>query len=911
MMSKPFGIIVAFALLQGEAAEISPSIDQTVELRRIAEYWNEKDYRSARLHIQDFLIRYPSHSQADHLHAMLGDLHFLKNQYKEAISNYEAIQSKEVKRECQFRYLHSLYCQKEYQSFLALAPLALKDPHRTGEEIDALRLNFGEASYQLGLSLEGKEQKDLLQQALSSYQQLMQTKYGDSTLLHQAHIYTLLENYPKAASLYLLLAQNQKEKKEIYLFQAGSLQKHFDKKGAISMFKHLCELQGETAGKAAFNHLILTFEEKSYRDFILSHDKLSHHLPKELFPIIQYYLGRALFAEKDYPHAVNALTAALASDKIDRSQRKSALLGIAASAKELNRFSLFENALEQMQKEFVNDKELIHLFQIHIEWAKEEQLFAKARESISYLLNNTHDFTLKESLLYDQMLLFSKEKNWEESALIAQELLHIYQKGHRQADLLRHLIRCRFEDQIAASSETEKIKKELFLESLLIGVAHSKNLEIQEREKLLFTLGKTQFELSQFSHAIHTLNQCLVDFPNNAFLADAHLLIALCYQKGMEDHAQFAAHAEQAILFHSDQTPGLHLSLYNTYLTLATLAAEEDKPGLVEKAAYHLFCALDHVKQDQNRHWLANYYYQKYKQDKKYLEKATSALEQLFSKEEIRRFSIGKEEDVEGNLPLSIDGKSMELEIEAVRLAELYGESQEQSIKKLLILKALHKTQLASPSLGWKHQRMVLFEMGKAYAKRNQYQEAIALFDDLISNAPHAPSYYAIAAQLEKIKLQFEKLKIEEKREESTEIRQILDTLKQIQIQRSLCAEPLYLEAALTYIDIKVASTPTREQSLHKQHLLTQMKANFSSLEDPLVQQYLSVKSEFPQKMELFKQYMDFIDAEVQLLEGLKTTDKGSLHHVWSVLNRLESQSTEETLILRISKSKESLEKVL
>ena len=70
-------------------------------------------------------------------------------------------------------------------------------------------------------------------------------------------------------------------------------------------------------------------------------------------------------------------------------------------------------------------------------------------------------------------------------------------------------------------------------------------------------------------------------------------------------------------------------------------------------------------------------------------------------------------------------------------------------------------------------------------------------------------------------------------------------------------SEPCHLEAALSYIDITAA------QNLNQRvELLDQLKFNFSCMDDPLVQQYLSTQAEFPEKYQLYQAYMEFIAAD-------------------------------------------------
>jgi hypothetical protein len=97
---------------------------------------------------------------------------------------------------------------------------------------------------------------------------------------------------------------------------------------------------------------------------------------------------------------------------------------------------------------------------------------------------------------------------------------------------------------------------------------------------------------------------------------------------------------------------------------------------------------------------------------------------------------------------------------------------------------------------------------------------------------------------------------------------QILSTLKDLQIQKKLPSEPLHLEAALEYADIRtqLASPEARHESAI--FFLNRLKDDFSSKDDQIAKEYHEARLRFPDKDFLYQNYMKCIEAEIFRLEA-------------------------------------------
>jgi tetratricopeptide (TPR) repeat protein len=210
----------------------------------------------------------------------------------------------------------------------------------------------------------------------------------------------------------------------------------------------------------------------------------------------------------------------------------------------------------------------------------------------------------------------------------------------------------------------------------------------------------------------------------------------------------------------------------------------------------------------------------------------------------------------------------------------------------------------------------VLFELAISYQEQKRYEEAIKVYDTLIDSSKHVSSYYGSAALLEKARLQFSLLSSQERQEGSTDVIAICDALKEVQIRKKLLSEPLHLEAALEYIEVKacISSNPLER----KLELLLQIRDDFSLAEDPSVQHYLSTQDLFPDKMHLYQDYLSFIDLEIISIKAqlARKNQRKNIYqklkkHALARLDELEAKGLHDSLQMRVQLSKEALQDIL
>ncbi|MBS0653911.1 MAG: tetratricopeptide repeat protein [Verrucomicrobia bacterium] len=843
------------------SAEKENPVEESLSLRRIAEYWKEGEFATVKTQIKSFLEEHPQSAYADSLYAMLGDIYFKEKNYAEALNAYELISQEPFLQKTQFNHLYCLYDQGLYHDVVTCAEAYLKDPKGSKAQENTARFQMADSLFRLGKATDHPSAKeDLYNQALAHFKVLAQTDYAEQTIYPLAIIYSYLKENVRAAALFEKLAAKHPEQKEAFLFQAASLLLAVDKNAAIETYGKIYPLNGPHAGEAAFNQIQLLFEQKRYRDLLLTQETALKHIPMEQLNILRYYIGKSLVSLKDYQHAVPHLVQFVDSKSDDPHLVKNAYLSLVVCAKETHDMPLFDRSLKSLRTCFPNEKETAQALLLHVQICKDKQEFQRAQQDLLILASEFPGYSDREAVLYDYALLFSQSHQWNEGIKAFKEFLSAYPSSSKKPSAYRHMIMAQLEEAKSASPETAKVKKEKIIETLVITLGEKNIFSPLEKKQMRFLLGKTMYEIGQYKDAIVEMEDFVRDFPSDPSCGKAHLIMAHCYTKDGLDPRLFVLHAEKALALDKDTPKTLHLQLYNAYLLLAEQEHPDKKPLLIDQAADHLFFSLEQGVKNENRVWLANYYFNRYEHSSSenqsfYLARAIAVLENV----------LGFHGN---NFHLAVSPGKLEVEAEAIKLSQLYTDAQRLS-DAIALLSELNREYEANPDFSWNYRRLALFELGQNYEQIGDVHEAIQTYDSLIATASHVHSYFGIAARLQKTQLEYTLLSSKQKQENNKDLQSIFDSLKDLEIQRRLVTEPWHLEAALTYIDFKTAAVPEREKKDVQLQLVSRMHANFSSPDDRGVQNYLLAAEQFPEQFSIYQQYMKFLDAEELRLHAL------------------------------------------
>lgn len=863
------------------------SPQEALQLRRIAEFWKEGDYSAAKIQILDLLSKKPDTSAREQLYTMLGDLYFFENQYEEAAAAYSKVTDKDLQKKSQLNYLRSLFSLSRYPDVIKECARELNE---AGGDRFELHYLLAESLWRQGMQTKDETKKlRILEKAKQEYKSLEKSSFKEASLLPLAYIHRELKENAEAAALFAGLSQKYPEKKEDLLFQAASLQVQVNKEEACKTFASVYKLGGKKAKAAAYNHLLLLFQMEKYAELLSAQEEARKYLSQDKLALVQFYIGKSHFALKNYKLAAVPLQLFIADKAASASELKSALLCLIRCASETKDLNLMANSVQKMGQLFAEDSDYAKALVLHAQTSEEMGDLAAAQEQLQRVLVAFPDYQEKEAISYEQARLYVKAEKWQQGRESFTHFVRNFSSNSQTASAWHQLVHAALMERKNAKEEEMQAKCDMLISVLKDALAQDNVWKTDEKESHTFLLGKTLYAQGKWEESAKTLDGFLQTFTTSNLAAEAHLLVALALHRTGSQGMNFLGHAEKALAMnpHLENRSVLRLMLYNAYLKEANHKnADKD---LIEKAAGHLYeCAMQsdvEVKRD-NLLWLANYYYGRAKGDKSSMYSTRAA--QLF-------------ERILKDLK-AISADSLYLEGEALKYAELLTlmEKQEGAIALLNDLKAVYD---AHPDFSWKYQRRTLLELGRAYAKANDYEKAVSAYDYLINTSSHTLSSAADAALLERARLEYAQLKNEEKSDGSPRLTSILAALKDLQIKRRLSSEPIHLEAALDYALIKSELMPQEKRLEKLLALLKNIKEEFLSEEDPDAQEYQACRLRQSEKDHLFQTYMKFIDSVILQTQAALTENEEEAKEMKlkadALLDELKNSTSDLTPYLR------------
>lgn len=846
--------------------EKKPSAQEALLIKRIAEYWKEGEFATAKKQIVEFLQKYDQSSSKDHLLAMLGDLYYRENNFAQAANVYDQITNKEFRGKTCPNLVQSLFELKNYPAVVKFSSAYLKDEGE--KENTHVRFLCAEALFrQIPEMSDPAQKQDLSKKAKALYRSLAKTKYEDFSLLPLAEVHRILGEYREAASLYVLLAGKNPEKREELLFRAANIQLKFDKFDAANTYASISRLKEKRAPIAAYNHLLLLFETGHHAELLNSQAEMVPLLSPEHVSPIKFCIASSYYFTENWKEAAVYFEQAL-QDQKNPSQYKNVLLSLVNCAQKMRDIPLLSRTLEKLGSSLREDPAFPQTLLIHAQLCMEAQEFKLAQNSLQELMHKCPGHKIDAGTMYDYGFLLYRDKNWAEAKKTFSSFLQTFSTDAHVPQAWRFLVNCSMQEMKNAPAETFPEKRMTMVQDLRNALSQKEVFTPDEARDYRMALIKMLFESERYNDASAELGEYFRDYDNHPSLADAHLLMAACYEKLSKEHQSYIFHVEKALSLNAETSikKNLHLKLYNAYLSLV-ISYDEGKELFLDQAAEHLYQAFFPEGKDvktENGQWLASYYYSRAKKDtvdSLAVDRSVIIFEKLLS-------------------PLQPS-----LEVNCLQLAELYS-MQGQPSKKAALLESLVNLQKKSPELTWKFQRQSLFELAKTYEILSENEKALNTYSFIIESSTKASSFISYASLLQRARLQYSLLPDEKKNADNPQLLEILNDLKDLQIRKRLASEPTHIEAALEYAAIQSSMEPADLQSEKMLFLLKRIKEDFSS------QDYQESKIRYPEKELLCQTYLQFIDAEIMRLEALKTEgekDTGSKEMQQKAISQLES----------------------
>jgi tetratricopeptide (TPR) repeat protein len=805
----------------------------------------------------------------DHLNAMLGDLYFQERNYRQALATYDLIGNPEIREKTTFNRLQAHFETRDFVPVIEGAERFLKGQKGHDGEMK-VRYLLAEACFRQALKSDEMEQKVFyLKMAKPHYKILTQTKYSDRALFPLAEIHRLLREDDRAAALYLSLASKYPEHKERFLFQAGILQIKENKSAALDTFKRVHEMGGKRSKLAAFNRLILLYQSEQFEEFLSFYDKVIAQMPEQKVPLLQFYEGRCHYGMGDFQQAVLPLENFITNTSGRSKELKTGYLLLVNCARQLKDLSLLERTLFSFKTTFPKDADVPKALMMHAQMCRENGDFTQALTDLEMVMNEYPAYEDREGVLYDYALLLSQTDRWQAARESFLSFLDQYPHSRRTSGAWRHLLNCSIEELKDPSNVNSEETKRNFISVLGDALKQENILTENERDQYYLVMLKCFCELEEHEEILPALSEFISDVAKPELLAEAHLLMAICQQRLNDDLDPFIYHAEEAFAHNPKVGEGnlLHLELYNAYLTKSFSEEDEENASYYQNAAAEHLFASDAWKERSikldNYLWLTNHFFQRAKAGD---EDAFHRADQLYKD----LLGVGS-----GQETLSIAADSLYLEGEVLKYAHLL-EMNGQHSAKVSILEKLAKRQEEQAQLPWKLQKRTLFELAKAYEGEKRFQDALNSYRHVVKTGGKG-SMVACSAALHQAKLEYQLLKPKQQVSESPEMLSILHTLKDLQIQKKVSAEPLHLEAALQYAEIRGSLSDPKGEAKSTYFFLKRMQEDFHPNGDPISEEYTQVRETLPEKNGIFGAYMRYIDAKMLVCQAKMVRDEKKL----------------------------------
>lgn len=825
--------------------------EEALFIRRIIEFWNESEYELAQSQIEDFLQDFPENTYADTLHAILGDLAMLKQDYSKAAAAYSEVNDANIKKRV---LINKLDCMKKLEWHLTLAEeceanldaFSEVDPEKHQKIVYLL----ADALYNLTLRspVDSSHLEVNAAHARDRFESLLETDYALGVMQPLAHIYCIMGDHSKASSLFIALADKKPSYREEMLFQAANMQVKYDKNLAIQTFGQIYHLGKKKAPEAAYNRMILLFETEKYGEILLAKDQLLQYIPKEKTPLVHFFIGRSHYHLDDYKRALSELHYFIDSKTPLKTELHDAFLTAIESSIKLQDLDQFNDILAKFQEEFPESNKLGQAYQQRAVLHKQLGKYKLAKNDFKYVLENFPDYNYKESLLYDFAHLLFQMEDWNESRNIAKIFIDDFASNPKASIGWRLFINA----SIESASQDETLKRTQLIPDLFLVLDQQNLLEEEEKDEYFYLLSKTYYDLDEYRDALDILIPLVKDNISTNMRANSYLMMANCYKKGLDNLDLFCTYAEKAL----QENPNLesknqiHLALFNSYLKLFT---QNSLNNPLQNASEHLYEAISNgveVK-SRNKLWLITFYHNT----------LSNYLDENF-KHEVRKdpetLKIADRSLILLNQVVKSKMTLAEKEPYIIILADTHGFKKEFR-KKLKILEKLNHLYEKHPDVEWNFKNDSKFELAKSYVECGKKKEGLVLFDQIVNASPSLQSYHAAYSCLQGARLRYVLMDKSFLKPDHPELIQILTQLKDLTLQKNFENEPIHLEAALDYIDIQTIDEQTDSKRLS---LIQKTIDNFFSEEDVLSKEYHLKRRNSPQRERVFLAYIDLLDLE-------------------------------------------------
>jgi len=854
--------------------------DEEQVLSRITALWKDKQTHLVKAQAKSFFENYPESKQKHLVQIACAYAEREEGNFKLAKEILQSIEPSYQNEEISFLLIDCLYQLKNYSEAATACRTILEKNPADKQTLYAY----------LGLSLlqKSKEEKavngDLentceLKAALDALEKSSSSSFKSAIGRSKVEILRLLKEHKKASILAEELSVHDRENSESLLFIAALEAVHFDANKSLALFEKIAQSGSALAGSAAHNWMIGLIKEKRFKDFIENRAAIKKHLNKKQEPLFHFYLAEASFHTQDFSKAQRLLQEV--PDTLEGSQKKRALILTAFCADKTNNAPLLKKTALKLINAYPEDKQTLDVLMLYARQCQKEGLFEEAKKALATALK--------------QNISLEKRQPFELFSLCLD-----YQTGGFEQVLNRGLML--FESQLNTPQDSKaflelmaaaalKLRTPLALKTLnaLLDKAYNSSVIIPTS----FSLGYAELlvENKAYENARAFLEKeidDLVKLPINAsnqvsksqVLSDlSELYEALGKTYSLEYEAQKRSHFLELALKNNpyenqEKKLPIFLDLFNAYRKLYVLGealdpSHEKKGELpLDLAANALFSAFQIAPQTlslQNKQWLAELYFEQVENASNSHFKAplvepaftrSCALYKALTQDESHPNDLRAQNLMRlAKLIMLNDSRSSYSSIQFVQRG-----SQTPNFTEALSLlkKALELIEKSSEEKAPLIQGRILVDMGRCFEKDKSYAEAKKCYEQVIS-------IMKLSQAADEARLQLCRLKL---REGTEHLNDVIATLKDLQLKKSLDHEPIFLEAAIDYIDASCLGLEPSIRDEKRLFLLERMEEDFWNTTGALAEHYHKRRKQAPNQDKIFLAYMQYVELQLQFLKA-------------------------------------------
>ena len=516
-------ILVALGIGTSVALSAQELQDEALFVRRIIEFWKDREPQIVIAQIRQFLQYYPNSTYKDSLLIILGDAYACRREYVKALEAYASIRTPHVREKVFNNRLDCLYRLDRYAELIQeIMPRLPDDFLQTMTADQALWMYY----YAEALLHEGQQphlSQDRILLARHYFERLLETEQKNNARLALAEI-ELSAGHPEQALALYLTSWNE---------------------------------AGNQADAVALPLLQLLFEQDKHAIIIQKEEPLRHVITPDKHPLLDYYVGRSHFALNQYneaasyllplyhplvivqprenscsPNAQFELEGGIVHEPVAEHE-KNILLTLFSCYYHLSDRQGMETIEKQFQTKYPADPFNAKILHLQAEVCKNSNDLSKALALTESLLTKYPEYENSLQAAFDRALLLYQMRRWSESRAAFIALTEQHPGAPICLTALPHIPNASQQllDEAEQRDEDLQALQEQLLQDIQAVLREPEAIKLSQMPKYYLRLAKVLYDLQRYYAAMELLQVYIKEYPEDPLLDQGYLLIALCSQR--------------------------------------------------------------------------------------------------------------------------------------------------------------------------------------------------------------------------------------------------------------------------------------------------------------------------------------------------------------------------------------------